>query len=241
MDVVKMLVGVILPYVALIVFVTGMIYRLYVWKKLPSPSMTLFPAPSGKGGNIANTLKELFFFKSLFAGDRVMWVLAWVFHAVLALIALGHLRVFFNVDAIMLATGLVTEEHIHAMSTYAGGAAGIVILVTIALIFARRLSLQRVREITGVSDMIALLLLAVIVISGDMMRFAPGQHIDLADTRAYFAALATFSNVMDMEILNNQMFLVHMCFALVLIMLIPFSKILHLGGFFFTHQLVRKQ
>ena len=48
-------------------------------------------------------------------------------------------------------------------------------------------------------------------------------------------------NVTAMEALNNNLFLLHMTLAFILLMAIPFSKILHLGGIFFTQQLIRKQ
>ena len=118
--------------------------------------------------------------------------------------------------------------------------AGVLILVTVALLLIRRVTLQRAREVTGVADYLALLLIAVIIITGNTMRFA-AEHFDLALTRDYFAALATFSNVTAMEALKNNLFFVHMCLGAVLMMLIPFSKILHFGGIFFTHQLIRKQ
>src|SRR3989304_6607410 len=122
-ELVKILVGVVLPYVAVLVFLAGMIYRLYTWKKLASPPMTLFPAPPTEARNTLNTLQEVLFFKSLFSGDRVLWCFAWAFHAVLALIVLGHFRVFTNVDAILRAVGM-SEENIQAMSSTAAGAGG---------------------------------------------------------------------------------------------------------------------
>ena len=184
-------------------------------------------------------LKEALFFRSLFHGDRVLWLLAWGFHAVLALIVLGHLRVFTNVDSLLRTLGM-SEEAIHSMSSNAGGAAGLVILVTVVLLLIRRGTLQRVREVTGAADYLALLLIGAIIVTGNMMRFG-AEHFDLALTRDYFAALVTFSNVTGMETLKNSTFLVHMGLAFVLIMIIPFSKILHFGGIFFTHQLIRKQ
>ena len=57
-----------------------------------------------------------------------MWVFAWVFHAVLALIFLGHFRVFTNADSLLMGLGM-TEESIQAMSGGAGGVAGVVILL----------------------------------------------------------------------------------------------------------------
>ena len=239
MESAKIIVGVVLPYVAVLVFVVGMAYRLSTWKKLASPAMTLFPAPPTGQGNTLNTIKEAVFFKSLFYGDIVLWIIAWVFHVVLALIVLGHFRVFTGAIDAMLEP-LIGKEGVEAMSSGAGGAAGIVILLAVLMLLLRRTALQRAREITGLADYLALLLIAAIIITGNMMRFS-AEHFDLTYTRDYFAALATFSDVATMPVLANNLFLVHMGMALLLIMVIPFSKILHLGGIFFTHQLIRKQ
>lgn len=241
MESVRIIVGVVLPYVAVVVFLIGMVYRLYTWKTLASPSMTLFPAPPTERATALNTLEEAFLFKSLFYGDRVLWALAWVFHAVLALIILGHFRVFTGIIDATLEP-LIGTEGVHAMSSGAGGAAGAVILVTVALLLIRRIALQRAREITGPADYLALALIGAVVITGNMMRFGGERyHGFLTQTREYFAGLATFSNVTGMDALKDGLFLVHMGLAFVLIMAIPFSKILHFGGIFFTQQLIKKQ
>lgn len=233
-----MLVGGVLPYVAVAVFLMAMVHRIYVWKKLASPPMTLFPAPAGGGANTRNTIREALLFSSLFKGDRLLWAFAWVFHAVLALILLGHLRVFANVDSVMMALGM-SENGIQAMSGGAGRAAGVVILLATILLLVRRLALPRVREITGVPDYLALLLIGAIIVTGNIMRFG-AEHFDLTLTRQYFAGLATFGNVLEAAALKNNVFVIHMCLAFLLMMCIPFSKILHLGGIFFTQQLIRK-
>jgi nitrate reductase gamma subunit len=240
MDVLRFLIGGVLPYVAVLVFVIAMAWRIRSWMKLPAPAMTLFPAPSPEGkANAINTAKEAVFFRSLFKGDRPLWVFAWGFHVVLALIFVGHLRVVSNVDRVFMSMGM-TEASIQGMSTGAGGAAGIVILITAVVLLLRRLFLPRVKEITSIGDVLALVLIGAILVTGNMMRFAP-EHFDLALTREYFADLATFGGVADAAALQNGTFLVHMGLALLLLMYIPFSKILHFGGIFFTHQLIRKQ
>ncbi len=239
MEIVRFFVGQILPYVAVAVFLVGMIWQFRTWRRLASPAMTLFPAPRDEAANLRNVLKEALLFPSLFRGDRVLWLFSWVFHATLLLILLGHLRVFTNVDSLLMAFGM-SEESIQTMSSVAGGAAGVVILVAVALILTRRMAVQRVREITGVVDVFALSLIGAIIITGDLMRFG-AEHFDLTLTREYFVALATFSSVAGMEALKNNTFVLHMFLALLLILMIPFSKILHFGGIFFTQQLIRKQ
>ena len=52
-------VGGVLPYFAVPIFLVGMIYRLWVWKKSPQPGkMTLFPAPSGVAGGTLSTAHQ---------------------------------------------------------------------------------------------------------------------------------------------------------------------------------------
>jgi len=238
MDIVRFVVGALLPYVAIIVLVAGMVWRIRTWRKLASPPMTLFPAPADAGANMRNTLKEAVLFSSLFRGDRVLWSIAWVFHVVLALIFVGHFRVFANVDRVLTGAGM-SEDAIGAMSGGVGGAAGVIILILVALLVVRRMTLQRVREITGVADYLALILIGLIIVTGNVMRFG-GEHFDLALTREYFADLATFGNAGQAAALQNSVFLAHLGLAFLLIMCMPFSKLLHFGGIFFTHQLVRK-
>ncbi|MBI4669139.1 MAG: respiratory nitrate reductase subunit gamma [Elusimicrobia bacterium] len=238
MEIIKLFVGIILPYAAIAIFIAGMIWRIQTWRKLASPAITLFPTPPNEQANTLNTIKEALFFKSLFQGDRALWFFAWVFHAALALIFIGHFRVFFNADVILKAMGM-SDQAIDAMSMNAGGAAGVVILAAALVLLVRRLVSPRVNEITGFGDYFALFLIGAILVTGNLMRFG-SEHINLAETRKYFAGLAVFGAGTDETILRNSSFLVHISLAWLLMMTIPFSKILHLGGIFFTHQLIRK-
>lgn len=233
MNVFTMFIGGILPYLTILVFLGGMIYRFYVWFKTPQPGkMTLFPAPSSTAGGV---ISEFFFFPSLFRGDKVLWVFSWVFHVTLALVFLGHIRVFTGlIDSILMSMGM-SDEGINWMSGTLGGAAGIVLLATGILLLIRRLVLNRVREISGVPDFFALLLIVAIIVTGDLMRF--GAHFDLEQTRAWAWSLLTFSPVVP----KSAMFQIHVLLAVLLIMYIPFSKIMHLGGFFFTNALVKRR
>jgi len=238
MDVLRFFVGGILPYVAAVVFLAAMVYRVYVWRKLPAPAMTLFPSAETDRANTINTIKEATLFQSLFKGDRLLWAFAWAFHVVLALVFVGHFRVLGNVDSVLMSAGM-TEAGIQLMSGGVGGAAGVVILATAVFLLVRRFVIERVREITSFADIFALSLIGLILITGNMMRFG-AEHFDLALTREYFASIITFSGVSNAVVLQNNVFLVHFGLALLLILYIPFSKILHFGGIFFTHSLIRK-
>ena len=97
---------------------------------------------------------------------------------------------------------------------------------------------KSIRDEIGIEsgDYFALILILLIVLTGDAMRFI--SHLDLAQTREYFQGLFFFS---VSPIPGNPWFLVHYLFAQLLIMYIPFSKILHFGGIFFSEALVHKQ
>lgn len=223
-----------LPYITMAVFIVGMIYRLYVWSKTPQPgAMTLFPAPKDGSGLFFGVLKESLFFPSLLKGDKLLWVFAWVFHITLALIFVGHIRVFTDFPALWEALGINADQ----MSAISGGVAGIIIAFFAVLLLLRRVVILRVREISNFSDFLALLLIIAILTTGNLMRF--GEHFDLEITRTYFSQMLTFSLTAS-AIPQSGMFMLHFLLAQILIMFLPFSKILHFGGIFFTQTVIQK-
>lgn len=223
--------GGILPYFVVPAFIAGMGYRFWVWSKTPQPAkLTLFPAANTFRGVLA----ESFFFPSLFRGDRVLWSFAWLFHSTLALVFLGHIRVFSSVIDRTLKSAGMSPESIDLMSSFAGGLAGIILLATGLLLLFRRLAVARVREISGLPDILAPLLLVVLIVTGDLLRFA--APFDLEQTRRWAASLLAFSPLVP----RNDMFLLHVTLAQILVLFIPFSKILHFGGIFFTQALIKR-
>lgn len=232
MDSLSFIIGGVLPYVVVPVFLAGMVYRFRSWLKAPQPGkMTLFPAG---GSPFKEVLAETLFFPSLFKGDRVLWVFAWFFHITLALVFVGHIRVFSTmIDGMLMKFGM-TSDGIDSMSSISGGAAGILLLATGILLFVRRLIIPRVREITGIPDFLAPLLIIAIIVTGDWIRFT--GHFELEQTRVWTASLLTFSPIIPAD----GMFLLHILLAQALIAFIPFSKILHFGGIFFTQALIKR-
>jgi len=223
------IVGVILPPVTFVVFVAAMLNRIWVWKKLPQPGMTLFP--TSPRGTAAGVVKETLLFPSLFKGDRFLWAMSWLFHAMLALIFIGHLRVVTDFPRLWAALHIDADT----MSAVVGGAAGVTILVMIVLLIARRFSVERVREISAPADYFALFLLLAIVLTGNAMRFL--GHFDLAESRQYFASLIMLQWPTVPE---SGWFLAHLFLGQMLLLYLPFSKIMHFGGVFFTQAAIKR-
>jgi len=163
-----------------------------------------------------------------------LWSFAWLFHATLALVFMGHIRVFTGAIDRTLGSAGMSQEGIDRMSNLAGGAAGILLLATGLLLLFRRLGVARVREISAIPDFLAPLLLVAIITTGDLARFT--APFDLHQTRIWAASLLRFSPLVP----QNGMFLLHLMLAQLLILFIPFSKILHFGGIFFTQAIIKR-
>jgi len=228
-------VGYVLPYLTVCIFITGIAYRVHRWNKAKVAKMTLFPAPSTPAEKWKLIAKEALIFKGLFEGNKPLWVGTWVFHAALGLIILGHSRVVTDFPLIWSALGM-DKNAVDGMSAVIGGAAGMVILAMGVYLLFRRLTVQRVREISDAEDYFAILLILAIIITGDLMRF--GSHFDLEQTRTYFASLVTFTAA---SIPSNPYFLLHFFLGQILIIYIPFSKFLHIPGMFYSKSLIYQE
>lgn len=232
MKILGFFVGGVLPYVAVSVFGIGMAFRFWTWARIPQPArMTLFPAPDS---TFRGVLAEVLLFPSLYRGDKTLWTFSWIFHATLALVFLGHVRVFSVViDRLLTAAGM-SAQGLEAMSRNVGGLAGIVLLATGLLLSLRRATVARVRSVSRAPDFLALLLLIAIVGTGNLMRF--GVRFDLEQTRVWAASLVAFRPIVP----TDARFLIHALLAMILLMYVPFSKILHFGGIFFTQSLIKR-
>ena len=213
----------------------GLIWRIRTWLDGPIPrlALTLFPASPGGLGLGKGLVKEILFFRSLFRGDRALWTGTWVFHATLLLILLGHFRLVRDVPALWRALRL-NDGQVDLFSAAVGGAAGLVLLVAGLFLLARRLLLTRVREVSRAEDFAVLALLLAVILTGDYLRFF--AHFDLGQSRAYFVSLIRFAPAAGP---SQPLFLVHFTLAQTLLMVVPFSKFLHIPGVFFARPLLQ--
>jgi nitrate reductase gamma subunit len=227
------MVGIVFPYIAFVVFISGIFYRLTGWKQAPQPGKLTLYSPSGRPS--ASMLKETLFFPSLYRADRLFWVLAWSFHLALALAFFGHFRAITGlVDAGLLKLGFGASG-IEMLSAAGGGIAGVALIVSIGALLIRRVAVTRVREISSLPDFFALFLLIAVIATGNYMRFHV-SNIDLSETRAWAWSLISFSPKAPL----HPSILVHALFAEMLILYISFSKLMHFGGFFFTFPIVKR-
>jgi nitrate reductase gamma subunit len=220
-------VGQVLPYIAGAIFLIGVIYRVAGWLKVPVPfQLTLFPAPTSGAGRVAAVGTEMLFFKSLYNNDKNLWLWAWLLHVSLAMVIIGHIvGIYFLMNQFTLI-GLSAPSS-QAMSAFFGTVFGITLMVSLIVLFYRRLVNPEVKKLSDPADYIDLLFVLVIAITGNHMRL-PGVHVDLPAVKAYIGSLLALS---PMPIPDSGVFIAHFTAVMLFMIYFPFSKMLHFAGF----------
>jgi nitrate reductase gamma subunit len=252
------------PYTAFAIFLIGICYRVVRWAWTPVPFRIpttcgqqeslpwIKPAsldnPSTGWGAYRRVALEVLLFRSLFRNnrarmheqrlvlgeDRYLWLGALAFHWSLLVILLRHLRLFLQpVPAVLSAfEGLDGFFEVTTPSLYISD---VVIGMSLVYLVARRFRNPIVRYISLPVDYLALFLLLGIAISGLLMRFAFRE--DVVAIKQFALGLAVFHPIT--LIAPAPIFLIHLFLVSFLAAYFPFSKLMHMGGIFFspTHNL----
>jgi len=206
-------------YFATAVLLAGLVIRIKKFADSPAPlKIPTTPAPTTQTGVVMRMAREVVFFESLFKGTKWTWVFSWVFHLGLLLVTLRHMRYFWEPVPAPL-------ELIQPFGIYAGFA----MVAGLLGLWSRRFLVDRVRYITAYSDHLMLALLVLIGLSGLGMKFV--AHTDVVAVKAFFQGLMTFS----WQPLPTDFFLlVHLLLVAALMIIFPYSKLLHAPGIFFS-------
>ncbi len=208
-----------LYYVAAIILIGGLAYRVYEYAKTPAPlNIPTTPAPTTAMGVRMRMFREVAFFESLFKSNKWIWVFGYLFHVGLALVLLRHIRYFQEPVWFWV-------EFIQPFGMYAS----IAMVVGLAGLWARRFLVDRVRYISTPSDHLMLALLIAIALSGMMMTFV--SHTDIVQLKAFAHGLVTFN---WQPLPSDGPLLVHLFLVAVLMIIFPISKLLHVPGVFFS-------
>lgn len=206
-------------YFAAVVFVTGLVGKVVQYVRTPAPlKIPTTPAPTTTSGVVLRLAREVVFFESLFRGNKWTWIFGWVFHFGLFLVTLRHLRYF--IDPVWMPIQLIQPFGMYG---------GIAMVLGLGGLWARRFLVDRVRYITGPSDHLILGLLILIGVSGLLMSFV--VHTDIVAVKEFFRGLMVF----DIRPLPaDPLLLLHLLLVAGLMIIFPYSKLLHAPGLFFS-------
>jgi nitrate reductase gamma subunit len=254
--------GVIVPYVAVAVFLMGFIYRLYYWARSPVPfripttagqekSLPWVKAnsidnPSSTMGVIARMALEVLAFRSLFRntsskvdeGPRFTYASSkWLWGAGL----LFHwsflvivLRHFrlFVEPVPAFVSGIEALDGFVQLTLPTFYLTDLLIVAAGTYLFIRRVVLPQVKYISLVNDYFPLFLILGIAVSGILLRYI--TKTDIVSVKAMIQGIVRFSP--DPEVFKNVgfMFFVHLFLVSSLLAYFPFSKLMHMGGVFMS-------
>lgn len=223
-----------LPYVSVLAFLIGIAYKLGQWLAIPVPlPLTIFPAQHKPAKRVLQFLQELLFFKSMFSHNRLLWGMAWSMHFSLALIIAGHIVGIYYLGGQFTMLG-IGEELSQKFSYFLGMASGLWFIGTLAGLLCYRLLSYEIRTITPLSSYLELGLLAGIAITGTVLRFSLSAA-DLGLTRDYLASLLILRPVKMPDI---PLFYWHFLLSNLLIIILPYSRLLHGIGACFTRNML---
>ena len=210
---------ILLFYAATAILLGGLIYRIRLYATTPTPlRIPTTPAPLTTGGVAKRIFFEVTLFNSLFKSNKWIWLFGWIFHFALLLVLLRHLRYF--TDPVWSWVGLIQPFGKYAAFAMVAGLAGL---------WARRLLVDRVRYISSFSDHLMLALLVAIGLTGLGMGYV--AHTDIVAVKAFFLGLMYF----DWQPLPaDPVLILHLLLVALLMIVFPFSKLLHAPGVFFS-------
>ncbi len=206
-------------YAATAILVGGLAYKIVQYAKTPAPlKIPTMPAPLSRRGVALRMAREIVLFESLFNSNKWTWLFGWMFHLALVLVLLRHLRYF--TEPVWGWVGLLQTFGLYA---------GFAMLAGVAGLWLRRLAVERVRYISGPSDHLMLLLLLGIAVSGLAMQYV--TRTDIVALKAFMLGLMYF----DWQPLPAEpVLLIHLGLVAALMVVFPFSKLLHAPGVFFS-------
>ncbi len=256
----QILFGVVIPYAALIVFIAGFIYRIIDWARTPVPfsisstcgqqkslswiQQSKIENPSTPFGVVIRMALEIFCFRSLFRntkarisdGSRLtyemekwLWLGAIAFHYTFLVVLIRHLRFF--TEPVPFWVNLVADLDSFIQLGLPGiMMSGVLLLAAVTYLFLRRLFVAQVKYISLASDFFPLFLIMGIAVSGIVMRYY--IKTDVTAIKELTMGLVTFQPAIPEGI--GSIFYIHLFFVSILIAYFPFSKLMHLGGIFFS-------
>lgn len=206
--------------------------------------------PFTRGQALGRLFSEVFLFRSLFrnlsprialarkngqppgltyASAKWLWLFAILFHYAMFVTVFRHLRFFTNPVPWPVKTAEALDGWLE-VGIPEVLVSGLVLLLAVTLLLARRLLVPRLRYISLLNDYFPLFLLMGIAGTGALMRYWVG--IDVSSAKQLAMGLISFKPVIPEGI--GPLFFIHLFLVCILLAYFPFSKLMHAGGIFFS-------
>jgi nitrate reductase gamma subunit len=253
--------GVILPGVALAVFVGGVIVRVVQWARVPVPfkitttcgqqksidgiDNNTFDCPHDGKSAFMRMAGEVLLFRTLFrntkaalTADRnlVYGSSKWLWLAAIVfhysfLVVVLRHLRFFMQPVPAPVDWLTTVDGMFEIGLPSIYITSFTLLAGLGYLLYRRLADAQVRFMSLVSDYFALLLLLAVVVSGGLLRYTPAR-VDIVQVKELAMGIWTMQPAVVTG--ASPIFYIHLFLVSVLLGYFPFSKLMHASGVFFS-------
>lgn len=254
----SVLFGVVLPYIAIALFIGGFVYRVIRWARSPVPfritttcgqqkslpwiKSSFFESPHNNLGVIGRMAMEVLFFRSLFrnskmelrdnrlvyGGEQLLWAAGLVFHWSFLIVIIRHFR-FFTEPVPFFIPIIQAADGFFQVGVPTIYITTMAILAAPTYLFLRRVFIPQVRYISLPSDYFPLFLILGIALSGALMRHI--YRVDVTAVKELAMGLFTLQPVVPQI---GALFYVHLFLVSTLLAYFPFSKLMHFGGIFLS-------
>ncbi|MEK6202123.1 MAG: sulfate reduction electron transfer complex DsrMKJOP subunit DsrM [Desulfobulbaceae bacterium] len=254
--------GVAIPYLAIMLFVGGFVYRITQWAKSPVPfsipttcgqavsldfiKQDKLDCPTKTSEVVARMFLEVFLFRSLFRntkseihdGPKITYESSkwlWLFALLFhySFLVIVIRHMRLFIDPIPFWLSAI--EGVDSMMQIGAPTlylSSVALLGGLLLLFERRLVNCQVRYISLNNDYFPLVLIFAIGLTGVLMRYFLRTDIDIVNIKNLALGLVTFSPVIGAKI--GAIFYIHLFLVCVLLAYFPFSKLMHMGGVFMS-------
>ena len=251
--------GIVVPYIAFLIFLLGFIYRVVNWGKSPVPfcipttcgqqqslpwiKQNKIENPSTIWGVVGRMVLEIFLFRSLFRNTKTektgnslafgsakwLWFGGLVFHWSMLVVVIRHLRFFLN-PVPGFVQGLEMLDSFLQVGVPLLYITDILLVLALTYLFLRRVLIPQIKYISLAADYFPLLLLLGVTVTGILMRYF--FKVDLLAVKELTMGLVTFTPTVSAEI--GAIFYMHVILVSSLVAYFPWSKLMHAGGIFMS-------
>jgi len=254
--------GVAFPYLAVLVFLGGFVYRIMDWAKTPVPfsiqttcgqqksldfiKHNKLEAPHTNAQVIARMALEILTFRSLFRNTHAQvhngpkityesskWL--WLFALIFhySFLLIVIRHMRFFLNPLPEVISII--DWFDAWFSIGNPTWYITdagIVVGVLFLFARRLTNTKVRYISLINDYFPLFLILGIATTGILMRFFLRTDVDITAIKQLGVGLVTLQPTIQATL--SPLFYTHLFLVCVLLAYFPFSKLMHMGGVFMS-------
>jgi nitrate reductase gamma subunit len=252
--------GIFIPYVAVLLFVVGFIYRVLKWasspvpfhiptvsgqqKSLPWIKADNIDSPYTTGGVVKRLALEILLFRSLLKNEKVeLQAPQRILFRTSTLLWLGAMAFHWSLLVIVVRhlrfflepvpSAVVVLQRVDSILQNLLPIlyiSDVILLIALGFLFVRRIIYPQVRYISLPSDYFVLLAIGGIAISGVLMRLI--YKVDLVQVKEWVMAMLRFSPLPPKGV--NLIFYVHLFFVSLLVAYFPVSKLMHMPGIFLS-------